>query len=359
MVGGADLRYRWYPEGLVRRITLGLNGRTFHDDLRGTDARYYTRFYRLTPWVRFDLRNAYTTHFRQSLQLRYNIVGREVAVFDDNQAFAGKTFRRSNIWEAQYRLQQRALPNPYALAIQLEGQQYDVGAGRTAQYLRAGLEWKQQIFYKEKKKIEWRFYSGFFLKNTERFRKTLGFGPDDLIRGSLSLAQNGYADYKYDHAFPARNGGGGILQRQVGLDEGGFKYAFGGPYAGSAGHSNDYILSLNLKADLPARLPLGIPLKPYFDLGYANMLHQPGGTERTLKSQVFWSGGFTLDFFKGNLNVWLPLVNSSNLRQLYCETSGGEGGNGIFCGGNYFKWISWSVKLDGLEPFDLADRLIR
>jgi hypothetical protein len=62
-----------------------------------------------------------------------------------------------------------------------------------------------------------------------------------------------------------------------------------------------------------------------------------------------------LEFFKGNLNVYFPLVNSKNLRNQYCATSGGTGGNGIFCGGNYLKWISWSMNLNSLQPQKLFD----
>ncbi|NJN36802.1 MAG: hypothetical protein HC794_06775, partial [Nitrospiraceae bacterium] len=188
------------------------------------------------------------------------------------------------------------------------------------------------------------------LANTHRDRKSIGFDANDFIsRGTLSLAQNGYTDYKRDYLYFNRNGSNGLANRQVQLAEGGFKYAFGQQYAqtGDVGHSNNYLFALNLEADLPKRLPLGIPLKPYFDLGYADLGYLPaGGAE---PSKLFWSGGFQLSFLQGYFNIYFPAVNSDNLNRLYKETSKG----------NYLRRITWSIKLDGLEPLQFADRLNR
>lgn len=345
-VGGGDIKYRFFPtNGPVKRVTLGVNGRTFHDDERGVENTYFTRFYRVTPLVKVDFRSS-NTALRQSVQARWNYIGQGTGVDTAGVKLPDAT---SNIWETKYTLSNLRWPNPFDLAVTLEGQQWD--AGEVAHdYLRLGLEWKQQFYYANKRKVSARFYGGYFLKNTFRERKTIGFGATDgFARGTLSLAENGYSDYKYDYIFVGRNEASGLGSRQVNIAEGGFKYAFGPAYSstGDVGHSNNYLFALNLEADLPKRLPLGLPLKPYFDLGYADLGYLPAGGDEP--EQLFWSGGFELSFLKGYFNIYFPVVNSKNINRLYQETSGG----------NYLRRITWSIKLHGLDPHENAERFLR
>lgn len=342
-VGGGDIRYRMHPiNGPVKRITLGINGRTFNDDQRGVEEKYYTRFYRVTPWVRAEFRSS-NTAIRQSVQFRWNYIGQE-AGFDT--AGVKQPDFISNIWETKYKFSNLTLPNPYDLTLALEGQNWD-DEGISHNYLRLGLEWKQQLYYQQKRKVSVRFYAGYFLKNTYRDRKTVGFGANDqTARGTLSLAQNGYTDYKYDYLYAGRNESSGLYGHQVNLAEGGFKYAFGGAYAtsGDAGHSNNYLLALNLEADLPKKLPLGLPIKPYVDFGYADLGYLPSGGDEP--KQFFASGGLVISLLKGNFNIYLPVASTQNINRLYQETSNG----------NYLRRITWSIKLDGLDPLEIADR---
>ena len=106
------------------------------------------------------------------------------------------------------------------------------------------------------------------------------------------------------------------------LTEGGFKGAFGSPFAGVIGNSNNFIVALNLRADLPRRLPFGIPLKPWFDVGYYDDA-TPLGRDRPRAEQLLWSGGLLLEFGKGILEVYFPLANSTFLKNQYLTRSGG------------------------------------
>ncbi len=347
LVGGGDIRWRIHPVGgPIKRVTLGVDGRSFNENRLGAEGnRYDARYYRITPKVQLDFRSNNTAH-RHVVALRWNQLGHESG-FDTS---ANKLpYATSGIWEAKYKFANLGLPNPLDLALSVEGQAWD-DVGVDNNYLRLGLEWKQQFYFATKRKVSARVFGGYFLANTHRDRKSIGFDANDFIaRGTLSLAQNGYTDYKRDYLYFNRNGSSGLANRQVQLAEGGFKYAFGQQYAqtGEVGHSNNFLFALNLEADLPKRLPLGIPLKPYFDIGYADLGYLPaGGTE---PSKMFWSGGFQLSFLQGYFNIYFPAVNSDNLNRLYKETSKG----------NYLRRITWSIKLDGLEPLQFADRLNR
>lgn len=346
-VGGGDVRWRIHPtDGPIKRITLGVNGRTFNDNELGTaERRYLSRYYRVSPNAKVEFRSSNTAH-RHSVGVNYHYIGLENGYNLDGVKEADLI---TPIWETEYKFSNLGLPNPVDISLRLEGQNWDDN-GTSQNYLRLGLEWKQRFYYTSKRKVTARVYGGYFIANTNRDRKSIGFDGNDFIaRGTLSLAQNGYTDYKREFLYLNRNGSSGLASRQVPLAEGGFKYAFGTPFAstGQVGHSNNYLVALNLGADLPKRLPFGLPLKPYFDLGYADLGYLPaGGTE---PSNIFWSGGFELSLLRGLFSIYFPAVNSDNINRTYKETSGG----------NYLRRITWSIRMDGLEPLDFADKFLR
>ena len=148
------------------------------------------------------------------------------------------------------------------------------------------------------------------------------------------------------------------MARQVSLSDGGFKGAFGAAYAATVGNSNNYILALNLKSDLPVKLPLDIPIKPYFDLGYFDDA-TPIGQDRPSREQLLWSGGLMLELFKGGMEIYFPLANSQTLKDLYCIQSNGTNPSALYCGGNYLKMISWSMRLRFSDPAKMVEDAAR
>ena len=347
-VGLADVRYKFYPGGLVPKVTVGVGAKTFDFDYNAGDD-YYSKFYRIAPQVTAELRSR-SMSFRHALNFRTLFIGREEDLRSIEGVYLGKSWKKNTIHELRYEGEQFALPNPYRFQIALETQDYRDVFDRPANYLRGNAEWRQKFYYKDKKKVTMRLFAGYFIQSTQRNRS--------VEETALSLNPQGFNDYKFDQTFLARSGADNIMGRQVSQTEGGFKGAFGEAFAGVVGNSNNFILSLNLKADLPVRLPLGIPVKPYFDLGYfddATIL----GKDRPSSEQLLWSGGLLLEFFKGGLEVYFPLANSKTLKNLYCEQSGGTNASAIFCGGDYRKMISWSMRLDFSDPVKMIERAVR
>lgn len=338
LVGLADVRYKFFPGGLIPKVTLGVGAKTFDFNYNEGDD-YYTRFYRIAPQVTADLRSG-SMSFRHALNFRTLFIGRENDLRDSAGAFLGKSWRNNTIYELRYEGEQLALPNPYRFQIALETQQYQDAFDRSANYLRGTAEWRQKFFYKEKKKVTMRLFAGYFLQNTQRNR-----GVDET---ALSLNPQGFNDYKFDETFIARSGGDEFMARQVSQNQGGFKGAFGSAFAGTLGNSNNFVLALNLKTDLPVRLPLGIPIKPYFDLGYFDDA-TPLGEGRPGKEQWLWSGGLMLEFFKGGLEFYFPIANSKTLRDQYKEQANG----------NYWKTISWSMRLRFNDPVKMVEDAAR
>lgn len=340
--GMADVQYRFYPGGLFPKISVGVNAKMFDFDYNERDD-YYSKFYRVAPQIRAELCDN-SLSFRHFLNFRTLFIGKESDV-RDSTVFVGKEYDKYTIYEARYEAEQRGMPNPWRFATALEWQNGRDAFGDKGKYLRGSLEWRQQIFYKPGRKVTARIFAGAFLQND---RRNDGILAGDPAQASLALNPQGFNDYRFDQIFLARSGGADILGRQVSQTEGGFKGAFGAPFAGTIGISNNFIVSLNLKADLPQRLPLGLPVKPWFDIGWfddATLL----GENRPKEEQLLWSGGFMLEFFNGGLEIYFPVIHSKSLKNKYDE---------VF-GGNYWKWISWSMQLGKLEPTEILDSMVR
>jgi hypothetical protein len=341
-VGLADVRYNLYPGGLLPKVTVGVSAKTFDVDYNARDD-YYTRFYRVAPQIRAELRDN-SLSFRHFLNFRTLFIGRENDL-RDSAVFVGKEYDRYTIHELRYEAEQRMLPNPWRLTAALEWQNGRDAFGDKGRYLRSSAEWRQQFYYKSGKRVSVRAFAGVFLQNDRRRDAVLAGDP---AQGSFSLNPQGFSDYRFDQVFAARNGGAGVLGRQVSQTEGGFKGAFGSAFAGTIGVSNNFVLALNLKADLPQRLPLGLPVKPWFDIGWFDDA-TPLGEGRPKSEQLLWSGGFMLEFLKGGLEIYFPVIHSKSLKAKYDE---------VF-GGSYLKWISWSIRLDKAEPVEILDSFIR
>ncbi|MFN0036589.1 MAG: M1 family metallopeptidase [Saprospiraceae bacterium] len=350
-VGLADVRYKFHPGGLVRKVTVGASAKTFDFDYNVRNE-YYLKFWRVVPQLRAELRSS-SMSFRHALSFRTLFIGHEEAGFDSAGIFLKKNWQKNTLHELRYEGEQLALPHPYRFQVALETQDYRDIFDRPSSYLRGTVEWRQKFFYKEKKKVTMRLFGGYFLKNTQRRRD---INPPF---NALSLNPQGFNDYRFDETFLARSSDADhILGRRVSQTEGGFKGVFGSAFAGVIGNSNNYILALNLKADLPVRLPLGIPLKPYFDLGYFDDA-TPLGEGRPSNEQLLWSGGLMLEFFKGGLEVYFPLANSKTLKDMYCQQAGGTDPSAIFCGGNYLKMISYSIRLRFSDPVEMLENAAR
>lgn len=350
--GFADLRWKIFTKGPASRITVGLSAKTYDFDYNWKDD-YYLKYYRLAPQIRAELHDR-SNSFRHYLQFRVLFIGKENDVRTDG-AFTGKVYDRYTIYETRYVAKQSKAPNPFHFTAALEWQNSPDAFGNKGKYLRNTLEWKQQYFYARKNKVTLRAFAGFFLQND---RRNAGIVGGDVAQASLALNPQGFNDYRFDEVFLARSGADGMLGRQVSQTEGGFKGAFGSAFAGTFGNSNNFILALNLKADLPRRLPLDIPIKPWFDIGWFDDATSLG-SGRPSSEQLLWSGGLMLEFFNGGLEVYFPLINSKTLRDKYIEAGGGTNSNAIFGGGNYLKWISWSIRIRNTEPAEILENIAR
>ena len=342
VTGLAGFKYHFYPEtNAFQRITLGVDLKSFNYNYVWND-QYYLKYYRIAPSLIFDLgKKKLNSNTHQSIQLKAVILGEEVADYTNDGEYTGNSCEYSYIYRMGYFLENRRVINPFSIKVLLEQQSYSTSSRENQNYLKAAVEANTAYTYGRKRSIDFRFFVGAFLTNTQREASGVS---SRTIRGSLAMTNEGTNDYSYDDFYFGRSDQMGIWSQQVSLEEGGLKTPFGGTYP--TGQSNSFIFSMNIKADLPFKLPLQIPLKPYFDIGYFEDA-RPIASAATFSDQLMYSGGFMFDFFDGFFGIYFPIINSENINTNY-ESIGS---------GKYWARITFNLDLNRANPWRIVDRL--
>lgn len=342
LVGLTDLQFNAYPNGRVKRITFGLSTKMF-DYRYHEPSGHFDHFARVVPSLRLELHSPWLA-FHHSLLLRNVVLQRNEAQFDLAGHFVGINKFLSQIAELRYTAERRSLPNPYRFNLSLESQQRQPLGDQTVNYLKISAEWTQKFYYQTKKNIAARIYFGGFAHSN--------FRRQDVNPLSLTLNPQGFNDYVFDETFAARTGEGYFWAKQMMQGGGGFKGHFG-PQNAQYFSSNSMLGAVNLRADLPFDIPLLSLAKPYFDIGYFNDATQTLAFDKRL----LWNGGLAIELFNGGLEFYFPLLSSPTLRERYGEQAGSTNPSAFFRDGNYFKNITWSMRLRFNDPIELAKKI--
>jgi len=342
--GLAGIRANIYPGlRLLPEWTLGLDAKRFSANYNWSH-KYYLDFYRISPSLRIRLAAAPNGNMEHFLRYRLLFIGEERALFADTTGlFLGTEYdnRVAHIWS--YELDNRQVVNPHSLRLALEQQSYEHPLFPGEQhYLRLSLDARGKYTYDNRRHLYGRLFAGYHLINT--IREAGAIGP-----GAFNLTAQGFGgndDYNFEELYFGRNESRGVFANQISMRDAGFKNAFPAAFQGRSGNTNDFMIALNLKADLPKDLPFKLPLRPYFDVAYVSDL-RPISADPPLKDRIWWSGGVCLELGDDIAGVYFPIVNSANLRQLYKE----DGRNG------YFSQITFQLDLRKLSPTNILSML--
>ncbi len=350
LVGTAFANYHWYPQNSIfENITLGLSAKRFNqqylDSLRIAggydDARL--KYTRLVPSLTFDFAKAATSPLSHSIQLRSLWIQTEGTSFFEG-AYTGEVTNDTWIHELSYNFKNSNVLNPMELKVALEQQSYTDAFDRDQQYLKSSLEYKVGFTFAKKKSFDVRLFAGYMFDNSKR--EAGGIYP-----GAFNLVSEGFNDYRYDELYFGRNETSGFWSKQININDGGFKTPLGSTQ--QSGRSNDFILALNLKSALPVAFPLRLPVKPYFDVGYFSD-QRPIADGAELSDQLWWSGGFMLDFFDESLGIYFPLLYSKN-GTLPNGDPNPNGLQSLYEGkGNYWSRITFTLDINALNPWKMS-----
>lgn len=242
--------------------------------------------------------------------LRFHYIDKEIQVLSMVEMELVNQLSHYNIYEAFYEYESKKIAQEHSIEVNL---QY------AEENLKVGFEWNYFWKYHEKHKgLKARFFGGSFLIQETSF-------PIDM-RFRLS-SWTGEDDYTYSNTMLDRSfiGQSDLFSRQLLERDGGFKL----PTA--AGQSWEHMLALNLHADFPGKLPLGI----FASLGNY-------GSKIKTNENIVYEAGISLSLYRDQFRVYLPLTYSETLDKASTGKS---------------RWdnIRFSMNLDLLNPFGMLE----
>ncbi|CAH0998850.1 hypothetical protein LEM8419_00165 [Neolewinella maritima] len=234
----------------------------------------------------------------------------------------------TNFLQLGYRAAVDRTINPVAYDLRLEYRAGDPDLSREVNNLRLDGSLHGSYLYRRGRRIRARLYGGVFLAHTERDRTT---SP----AYSFSLVDNAASDYRYDDLYLGRNRDGGYGQ-QLEQRQGGFRAPIAAAF--TYGRSNTYLTALNLDADLPIPLPIGV----YFDAGMY-------GSRPTLSSDPTnafnYVAGLSVNILRDQFHLYVPLLAGGTTRNLLEQR------------GNLAERLVLRLNLTHLLPWHLIDKL--
>ncbi|NNE15108.1 MAG: hypothetical protein HKN51_09040, partial [Saprospiraceae bacterium] len=316
----------------LRNLRIELFGKHFHYlDILNVDFSYS----KLQPAISLNFaKGIYQT---SQLEYKMHIISNQ----NFESSLDGMVFKKTNqlrIHQINFRHFKKNALSTNRFQFQLEYEKYDAPFNEMNQYLKASFEVNKRTYYNENSQFFIRLYGGYFIMNDQRESSNFA---DIFTRGSLALTSNGLTDHTYESYYLNRSAlSNKNSPGQFEISDGGFKNTY--TDYNTVGMSNDYLLSLNLKSDLPFKILKVISTRPYLDLAYSStkeVLADP------LEGQFYYSAG--LSFEIGDIGgIYLPLFNSENL-------------NINYTGSSLFSRLSFRINFNALSPWRYSDEIGR
>lgn len=348
LTGMGELTHHSYIK--KHRFSHGLSFKTFHKRLkRYTEERPYSykeRFYKITPFLEFELaKTSDLSKERHRFRFQHSLILEEQGQVSGSRDTAGVTtysfLGKETTWRTTHRLSHyytnKQAQAPMSLLTTLEYANYDDGLDGREHYLKLSLEANFKFMYSRLWGVDLRIFTGGFLMHTDR---SFGEFPLLLIAGNRT-------DYHYDDHVLGRQESENALAQQISIREGGFKTAIE-PIIG-AGASNTFIFAMNLKSDIPLKLPFRtkyLKLKPFLDIGYHHIT-DVSIVDPSFANGLMVSGGLMIDIWDGAAGIYLPLFGTDTIENKVKS----------FVGTEFYRRITFSFNLSRMKPSNVVDEL--
>lgn len=303
--GFGGLRWRVTPEwlptpwralnveaGLQRFGYRNFGGQTFHYQRMGMTARSV-----------FD--HPAKEELASSLAVGLVMVNEEIPTFSPDGTPLGQANRNSTYYRLEYARRHERVINPRGLRLRLEAG-FPSGP-LTENFAKAEVEIDGGYQYQDDKFFRWRLFGGYFLQNELRDRNFYS-------NYAFSLVGNAGSDYAYDDLYLGR-GDERSYGQQISRRQGGFRTPIDPAFG--FGRSNDYLVALNLDADLPFA-PNAFPLGLYLDAATYGRAPLRASGEAAFQ----WSGGISLSWLDGAVGLYVPILGSPQLRDISVQRGG-------------------------------------
>jgi hypothetical protein len=316
-----------------RKIQYKLNAKSYSYRYSET-LESSLRYTRISPHISLHFNHATRDQKYSKFYIKPIFVNEEIFVFDEENVSIGN--RQSKLVRLGYEQYNFWKLGPSEFLTQLEYQPYTNNVNEQHHYLKLTASYSKSFLYAPKRSIDFRMWGSYFISNSQRNSPNY---DRNFVRGSSALIYQGFNDYAYDGYFFNRANQDVGLDNQVGYQGGGFKTPFGSQY--SIGQTNDFAIALNIKSNLPIKTPKLFPLKLFLDVGYYTSKET---AEAQIEGRSFYSGGVMLEYGEGLFSVYLPLINSQALSDIYDTEGIGILGR-----------VSFRIDLIRFNPWDIAE----
>ena len=179
LTGLGNIEYHIYPKkNTGKTFTLGLDAKRFSfakdDSLRSAagsvDVVY--KYAKFAPYLEYSFKSSPKSNITQNIRLQAHFINEEVKVNDDvSGLFAGKKWTQNPVYRLTYTLNNKNVLMPFFTEVNLEQFGYQDIFGNDNHYLKSSLELKTAYVYDQNRQVDFRFFLGYFLENTEKITK--------------------------------------------------------------------------------------------------------------------------------------------------------------------------------------------
>ncbi|HXS36183.1 MAG TPA: M1 family metallopeptidase [Flavipsychrobacter sp.] len=318
-VGAGSVGYIWYPHGLFKNILLQADGKTFHynETNQNSPNWLFARYTKVAPSLNF----VFNEHDPLSTVTR-TLALKGYFITEDNFDFGVDSLNQPSLKQQQevygllrYLHQNNRTFNPFSYS--LEGQ---LGAD----FAKINLEANIRIdYFKKNKALYMRGYIGkFFPINND---------PTVAQRYYLNSTFTGLNDYLYDGTYIGRSSQNGLGAQQISMQEGGLKI----PTYNNIGRSDDWLVALNLKTDLPFG---NIPIRLFADV--AALPNSNPDIQNMGNIKIQYDAGVEIYLLKDIVSVYLPVIISNDF-QNYLKNN--------FKNNQFGRSISFTLQLQNIN----------
>jgi hypothetical protein len=299
--GTGTVSYSWYPHTQFQKITGGISGARF-SSLSGTDSnqsKIFGGFYTLVPYLRVVFRNKDARNRSISwLEWKTFLIGEKGFNYNQSSVPSSTSYAFRYLNQLSFGIDNTRKLYPYDFDLQAQQADAFYRINFTGHYFFNYGEWggMQVRFFAAK----FGYIGGYsILKEAQTF----------YYQPKLT-AVRGNEDYTYSNYFFGRNEQTGINSQKIMMRDGGLKLRTD-LFDNLQGRSDNWIASINFSTSFPTQLiPAFIPLKLFLDIG----TYSGGWSANPPTSKFLYVGGVQLSLFRNILNIYAPLLYSSDFR---------------------------------------------
>lgn len=323
----------FFDKGWLHDLQLNVSGKTFSYDKTNMnlDDYIHTRYVKVAPELVLNLRKPeWRSPVERSLSIKGYWIRENLLAFTQNPVdslyYPSKGGYQDNFYgKVRYRHDNTRTFNPFNYT--LEGQ-----IGKS--FAKLSLEANLRIdYFKKDKALYIRGYAGKFFSFADN--------EFDAYRYRLANTYSGQNDYLYDETYIGRSEITGTWSQQISMKEGGFKINTM-QYAAQLGLSDDWLVSFNLKSDLPF---WNLPIRLFADVATFSGARQSNPSGAT----VLYEAG--IEIYGGEVfSLYIPLVMSKDFSE-YTKS--------VYPENRFLKTITFSLNLGDFKWLDLPVKILR